>query len=180
MITYNNKEKFIKILYIRVCLSVDDCVGLLLLRHYISGGSKSHFINHCNYRSISSYEIHLVLQLYHLYLNILNMFLNDIFNEIFLIYNMTRFIIEFLNSLFRLPFPWLLWTAVNGTGLSVSSKGAACSISMLFLMLILVFLSILTFKWKMTKAMGGVMLVLYVVFVIVSLGFSFGWYECPV
>ena len=107
------------------------------------------------------------------------MFLNDIFNEI-LIYNITRFIIEFLNSLFRLPFPWLLWTAVNGTGLSVSSKGAACSISMLFLMLILVFLSILTFKWKMTKAMGGVMLVLYVVFVIVSLGFSFGWYECPV
>ena len=93
---------------------------------------------------------------------------------------MLRFIIEFLNSLFRLPFPWLLWTAVNGTGLSVSSKGAACSISMLFLMLILVFLSILTFKWKMTKAMGGVMLVLYVVFVIVSLGFSFGWYECPV
>lgn len=79
-----------------------------------------------------------------------------------------------------LPFPWLLWTAVNGTGLSVSSKGAACSISMLFLMLILVFLSILTFKWKMTKAMGGVMLVLYVIFVIVSLGFSFQWYECPV
>ena len=81
---------------------------------------------------------------------------------------------------YRLPFPWLLWTAVNQTGLSVSSKGAACSISMLFLMLILVFLSILTFKWKMTKAMGGVMLVLYIVFVIVSLGFSFGWYECPV
>merc|ERR1711992_446229 len=25
-----------------------------------------------------------------------------------------------------LPFPWLLWTAVNGQGLGVSSKGAAC------------------------------------------------------
>jgi Ca2+/Na+ antiporter len=80
----------------------------------------------------------------------------------------------------RLPFPWILWTAVNQKPLGVSSKGAACSISMLFLMLILVFLAILSFKWKMTKSMGGIMLVLYVIFVIVSLGFSFQWYECPV
>ena len=50
---------------------------------------------------------------------------------------------------------------------------------MLFIMLILVFLAILAFKWKMTKAMGSVMLVLYVIFVIISLGFSFGWYTCP-
>jgi len=79
-----------------------------------------------------------------------------------------------------LPLPWLLWTIANGTGLSVSSTGAACYITLLFVMLILVFLAILIFKWNMTKTMGGVMLVLYVVFVIVSLGFSFGWYECPV
>jgi Ca2+/Na+ antiporter len=80
-----------------------------------------------------------------------------------------------------LPLPWILWNAVNyqQDGLSVSSKGAACSISMLFIMLILVFLSILAFKWKMTKTMGAVMLVLYVIFVIISLGFSFGWYTCP-
>jgi len=79
-----------------------------------------------------------------------------------------------------LPLPWILWTAVNGTYLGVSSRGAACSISMLFIMLILVFLAILTFNWKMTKSMGAIMLVLYVVFVIISLGFSFGWYKCPV
>lgn len=80
-----------------------------------------------------------------------------------------------------LPLPWILWNVANldQDGLPVSSKGAACSISMLFIMLILVFLSILAFKWKMTKAMGSVMLVLYVIFVIISLGFSFGWYTCP-
>ena len=32
----------------------------------------------------------------------------------------------------------------------------------------------------MTKGMGAMMLVLYVVFVIVSLGFSYKWYECPI
>ena len=86
----------------------------------------------------------------------------------------------FLLLSFRLPLPWLLYTMVNSTFVNVSSKGAACSIGMLFLMLILVFLSILSFKWKMTKVMGCVMLVLYVVFVIISLGFSYGWYKCPV
>ena len=65
-------------------------------------------------------------------------------------------------------------------GLPVSSAGAACSITMLFLMLVIVFLAILAFKWKMTKSMGGVMVILYGVFVVISLGFSFQWYECPV
>jgi uncharacterized membrane protein (DUF485 family) len=36
------------------------------------------------------------------------------------------------------------------------------------------------FSWKMTKGMGIVMLVLYILFVIVTLGFSYRWYECPV
>jgi Ca2+/Na+ antiporter len=55
-----------------------------------------------------------------------------------------------------------------------------CNIGMLFLMLMLVFLSILAFKWKMTKAMGGVMLILYVVFVVISLGLSSCWFACPI
>ena len=51
---------------------------------------------------------------------------------------------------------------------------------MLFLMLIAVFLSILAFNWKMTKIMGIVMGFLYVIFVIVSLGFTYKWYVCPI
>ena len=58
--------------------------------------------------------------------------------------------------------------------------GMGCNIGMLFLMLMLVFVSILAFKWKMTKAMGGVMLVLYVVFVVISLGLSSCWFSCPI
>ena len=78
-----------------------------------------------------------------------------------------------------LPLPWLLYCAVNGHGVAVSSSGVGCSISLLFLMLLCVFFCILIFNWKMTKGMGVLMLGLYVVFVIVSLGFSYEWYVCP-
>ena len=73
-----------------------------------------------------------------------------------------------------------MYTIAFQTYVEVSSSGAACSIGMLFLMLIIVFLAILFFKWSMTREMGYAMLGLYVMFVVVSLGFSFEWYTCPV
>jgi len=79
-----------------------------------------------------------------------------------------------------LPVPWLLWTLIESQPVSVSSYGVGCSIMMLFAMLIAVFLSIVAFQWKMTKGMGALMMGLYVVFVVISLGFSYEWYECPI
>merc|ERR1712117_810616 len=61
-----------------------------------------------------------------------------------------------------LPVPWLLYTIINQEAMEVNSVGMGCSIGMLFIM----FISIIIFKWEMTKPMGGVMLVLYVVFVV--------------
>jgi len=78
-----------------------------------------------------------------------------------------------------LPLPWLLYTIINGKAMEVNSVGMGCSIGMLFIMLLLVFISIIAFSWEMTKPMGCVMLVLYVVFVIVSLGLSECWFPCP-
>ena len=69
-----------------------------------------------------------------------------------------------------LPFPWLLSTLVKGVPVSVNSGGVACSIGLLFLMLVLVFLSIIVCKWKMTRPMGVFMGILYIGFVIVSVG----------
>lgn len=80
-----------------------------------------------------------------------------------------------------LPVPWLIygiWQA--GKPVAVSSTGVGCYISLLFLMLILVFLSILAYKWKMTRGMGIMMGCLYFVFVVISVGFDFCWYTCPV
>lgn len=78
-----------------------------------------------------------------------------------------------------LPLPWLLYTIINGKAMEVNSVGMGCSIGMLFIMLLLVFCSIIVFKWEMTKPMGIVMLGLYVVFVVVSLGLSECWFPCP-
>ena len=96
---------------------------------------------------------------------------------------MYKYLILVIPRLFfiRLPFPWLLYSAANSGGaVEVNSGGIGCSISLLFIMLVLVFLAIIIFKWKMTKLMGGLMLVLYIVFVIVSLGFDLCWYICPI
>jgi len=79
-----------------------------------------------------------------------------------------------------LPLPWLIFCAVDPSHvMKVDSAGMGCSIGMLFAMLLIVFISIIAFKWKMTKPMGGVMILLYVVFVVVSLGLAECWFICP-
>merc|ERR1712055_904183 len=78
-----------------------------------------------------------------------------------------------------LPLPWLLYTLIFQRDMEVNSVGIGCSIGMLFIMLLLVFISIIVFKWEMTKPMGGVMMVLFLVFVIISLGLSECWIICP-
>jgi len=79
-----------------------------------------------------------------------------------------------------LPLPWLLWSiSKGGTAMKVTSKGMGCSIGMLFLMLMIVIISIIAFKWKMTKPMGGIMVAMYGVFVAVSLLLTQEIVPCP-
>ena len=85
----------------------------------------------------------------------------------------------FFSCIFRLPVPWFLYTVVFQEPITVSAEGMVCSIAILFMMLILVFMSILLFNWKMTKPMGVSMFVFYFLFVLVSLGFENNYYECP-
>ena len=85
----------------------------------------------------------------------------------------------YLSYMFRLPLPWLIYTMVFQKNVAVSSAGMVCSIAILFGMLILVFVSILIFNWKMTKGMGFSMFLFYFVFVLVSLGFEYDFYSCP-
>ena len=83
-------------------------------------------------------------------------------------------------SLFRLPLPWFLFTLVFQKPVPVSAEGMVCSIVLLFLMLVAVFMSILLFKWKMTKIMGFSMFVFYFIFVIITLGFEYDFWTCPI
>ena len=80
-----------------------------------------------------------------------------------------------------LPLPWLLFSLFNLVpSVAVSSAGIACQIGMLFLMLIAVILSIVAFKWRMTKPMGLVMMALYAAFLGVAVSLSQCVFDCPI
>lgn len=64
-----------------------------------------------------------------------------------------------------LPLPWLLFNIVKGKNVEVASDSIGFSIMVLITMIALVILTIMAMKWRMTKMMGYIMLVLYVVFV---------------
>lgn len=81
--------------------------------------------------------------------------------------------------IYRLPVPWLLYGIIYGEAVVVSSEGMVCSITILFLMLLFVIISIACFRWKMNKILGLIMFLLYFVFVAISLTFEYKWYECP-
>ncbi|EEB12728.1 conserved hypothetical protein [Pediculus humanus corporis] len=79
-----------------------------------------------------------------------------------------------------LPVPWLLYAIIYGKHVEVNSVGMVCSISILFMMLVFVILSIACFRWKMNKGLGFTMFLLYFVFVAVSLMFEYELLVCPV
>ncbi|XP_026798945.1 sodium/potassium/calcium exchanger 2 isoform X2 [Pangasianodon hypophthalmus] len=80
-----------------------------------------------------------------------------------------------------LPFPWLMYTLANGLQpVAVSSNGLFCAIVLLFLMLIFVIISIAACKWKMSKLLGFIMFLLYIVFLVVSVMLEDKIIICPV
>jgi len=68
-----------------------------------------------------------------------------------------------------LPLPWLLYCMAKGKAFDLGaqgSKGIASSILLLVLMLAGVIGAIMAMRWKMTKGLGVVMLIFYVLYVI--------------
>uniref|UniRef100_A0A8C6T764 Sodium/calcium exchanger membrane region domain-containing protein n=1 Tax=Neogobius melanostomus TaxID=47308 RepID=A0A8C6T764_9GOBI len=80
-----------------------------------------------------------------------------------------------------LPFPWLLWSMLSDfESIRVSSNGLFCAIVLLFLMLLFVIISIAACKWRMSKLLGFIMFLLYLVFVVVSVMLEDRIITCPV
>jgi len=68
-----------------------------------------------------------------------------------------------------LPLPWLIYVIPFGKPFDLGakgSKGIASSILLLILMLAAVIGTIMAMKWKMTRSLGAVMLVFYILYVI--------------
>jgi len=69
-----------------------------------------------------------------------------------------------------LPIPWLAFCIVRGRqGVKVSAANLYVSIIVLMIMLAAVILTVIAMRWKMTRGMGGVMFLLYIIFLIQDL-----------
>lgn len=103
---------------------------------------------------------------------------HDLFYHDILMNNVLNISVIFI---FRLPFPWLLYEAINvGKPIDVNSNGLVCSIFLLFLMLIALLITIALSKWKMSKVLGVIMLILYAVFLVLSVLLELRIILCPV
>lgn len=69
-----------------------------------------------------------------------------------------------------LPIPWMLKTCIvdPGTKVGIMSKTLVWSVTTLMSMVLLVILSIIYSKWQLSKRLGGIMFVLYILFIIQS------------
>ncbi|XP_076339622.1 LOW QUALITY PROTEIN: sodium/potassium/calcium exchanger Nckx30C-like, partial [Tachypleus tridentatus] len=76
-----------------------------------------------------------------------------------------------------LPLPWFVASILFGP-VQVSSTGMACSVLLLFLMLLFVIVSIACFKWRMNTKLAAVMFVLYFVFITLSLLLEYKVISC--
>ncbi|KAI4467413.1 sodium/potassium/calcium exchanger [Holotrichia oblita] len=83
-------------------------------------------------------------------------------------------------KIYMLPVPWLIYGIIYSKPVEVNSVGMVCSITILFMMLLFVVMSIACFRWKMNKGLGFTMFLLYFVFVAVSLMFEYEIIVCPV
>ncbi|XP_058639382.1 sodium/potassium/calcium exchanger 2-like isoform X6 [Onychostoma macrolepis] len=80
-----------------------------------------------------------------------------------------------------LPLPWLLYSIANSMSpVRVSSNGLFCAIVLLFIMLLFVIISIAACKWKMSKLLGFLMFLLYIVFLVVSVLLEDKVIVCPI
>lgn len=97
------------------------------------------------------------------------------FNDLIIVHK------HFICRVCRLPLPWLMYGAVNGgAAYRVNSTGLLCSIVLLFVMLVAVIATIAVCRWRMSKLLGLTMLVLYVVFIVLSVLLEMEIIKCPV
>nr|XP_046250119.1 sodium/potassium/calcium exchanger 1 [Scatophagus argus] len=80
-----------------------------------------------------------------------------------------------------LPVPWLLYSSIHSLApVAVSSNGLFCAIVLLFIMLLFVIISIASCKWKMNKALGFTMFLLYFIFLVLSVMLEDRILICPI
>ena len=78
-----------------------------------------------------------------------------------------------------LPLPWMAYSLTYGRPVHVGADSLFGSILILFGMLAAVIGTVACFNWRMTRALGGCMFVLYFLFVFQDLGRTYGLIRIP-
>ena len=92
----------------------------------------------------------------------------------------SSFGLNVVNITIAMAIPWLISMAVNGdSSLYAMSSGVVCSAVLMWLVLITVFFCALAFRWRLRKGFGFAAILTYVLFIAVSLTFSYGYVQCP-
>jgi len=78
-----------------------------------------------------------------------------------------------------LPLPWILYSAINrGEGVEIDSEGVVISLLILIGMLVLVIVSVHCQGWRLTKALGGIMFLFYIIFLGQAIYFELPFEPC--
>ena len=81
---------------------------------------------------------------------------------------------------FRIGAPFLMYNIVFEKSVTVSAKGIICSVFLIIMVLVAVTSILACFKRKLSTIVSIIYIFIYFLFVIVSLGFVYKWFECPV
>ena len=73
-----------------------------------------------------------------------------------------------------------MYNIVFEKSVTVSAKGIICSVFLIIMVLVAVTSILACFKRKLSMIVGIIFIVIYIIFVIVALGFAYKWFECPV
>lgn len=74
-----------------------------------------------------------------------------------------------------LPLPWLSYAAIYGENIRVDSNSLLSSVVILVIMLVAVISTVALSGWRMTKTLGGIMFLLYVLFLTQNLLIEAGY-----
>jgi len=79
-----------------------------------------------------------------------------------------------------LPLPMFLFSLIFATPFIVDSDGIACSVTLLFAMLAIAFGFILCCKLRLNKGLGFLFILLHLLFILVSITFTYEIIQCPI
>ena len=80
---------------------------------------------------------------------------------------------------FSIGAPFLMYSIVLQYVI-VSAKGMLCSVFLIIMVLVAVTSILACSKRKLSTIVGFIFIIIYILFVIVSLAFAYKWVECPV